>query len=290
MEKQEWLNWRRIGSSDAIVIMGSAPRNWQINTPYKLWNQKINQTESEQTIAMQKGKFYEEEATQWAEDHLGILLERQKQVEHQENEFMTATLDAVSFDGDVVVEVKVSRDVYRQISSGHVPATYYPQIQHQIEVQRPGKFYLVAYLPSEDGEEPKGACMEVKRDDKYISDLVKKEQIFWKCLKTYTPPDLTNWDYEEREDGLWEEAAFEFLMLEKELEQYEEIKKKRDEFRDRLIELANGRNTRGRGIKLTQSFPKGRINYEAIPELKLVDLDKYRSPAQERWTISKYCG
>lgn len=290
MEKQEWLNWRKIGSSDAIVIMGAAPRNWQINTPYKLWQQRINGTQSEETAAMQKGKFYEEEATKWAEDHLGILLERQKTVTHPENDFMTATLDAVSYDGDTVVEVKVSREVFRQIDAGHVPATYYPQIQHQIEVQRASKFYLIAYLPDEDGNGCQGICTEVKRDDKYIADLIKKEKIFWECLKSYTPPEFTSWDYEEREDSLWEQAAFEFLMLEKEMEQFEEIKKKRDEFRDRLIELANGKNSKGRGIKLTQSFPKGRVNYEAIPELKLVDLDKYRAPAQERWTISKYCG
>lgn len=288
MEKQEWLKGRKIGSSDATVIMGCAPRSWEINTPYKLWQQRINETETEENYAMQKGKFYEEDATQWAEDYLGLLLERQKCIVHPEHDFMTATLDAVSYDGKVVVEVKVSQQCYSQIMAGQVPATYYAQIQHQIEVQRPDKFYLVAYIPEKDGEAGMGACIEVKRDDKYIADMIKKERIFWNCLKTFTAPDLTNWDYEEREDSLWDEAAYEFLMLEKELEAYEDLKKKRDEFRERLIELANGRNSRGRGIKLTQSFPKGRVDYDAIPELKLVDLDKYRSPPSERWTISKY--
>ena len=288
MEKQEWLNQRKIGSSDAIVIMGCAPRNWELNTPYKLWQQRINQTESVETIPMQKGKFYEEEATQWAEDHLGILLERQKCVFHPENGFMSATLDAVSFDGRVIVEVKTSQPVFMQVSAGKVPPTYYPQVQHQLEVQGADKCYLVGYVPASDGDEPMGACIEVRRDDKYIADMMKKEKVFWECLTTFTPPELTAWDYEEREDSLWDEAAYEFLMLEKELQAYEDLKKKRDEFRDRLIELANGRNSRGSGVKLTQSFPKGRVNYEAIPELKLVDLDKYREPAKERWTISKF--
>lgn len=288
MEKQEWLKWRRVGSSDATVIMGAAPRNWEVNTPYKLWQMRINEVESIETQAMMKGKFYEEEATQWAEDHLGILLERQKNVEHPENDFMTATLDAVSFDGQVVVEVKISAQVFAQIKAGIVPATYYPQVQHQMEVKRPNKLYLVAYQPGVNGESGEGACMEIERDDKYITEMVKKEKIWWNCLKTYQPPELTIWDYEEREDSLWDMAAYEFLMLEKELEAYEDIKKKRDEFRERLIELANGRNSRGSGVKLTQSFPKGRVNYEAIPELKLIDLERYRDPAKERWTISKY--
>ncbi len=288
MARHELHKDRKIGSSDAIVINGCAPREWEINTPFKLWQSKINETDAAENPAMLKGKFYEEEATQWAEDHLGILLERQKFVVHPENGFMTATLDAVSFDGRVSVEVKISSKVFLQASAGKIDPTYYPQCQHQIETQRPEKHYLIGYVPGKDGEEPLGACIQVKRDEKYIAEMIKKEKIFWECLQTYTAPELTNWDYLEREDSLWDEAAYELLMLDKELEALEPIKKRRDDARDRLIELANGRNSRGSGVKLTQSFPKGRVNYDAIPELKLVDLDRYREPAKERWTLSKY--
>jgi putative phage-type endonuclease len=288
MEKQEWLKSRKIGSSDAIVIMGCAPREWEINTPYKLWQQRINETETTETFAMQKGKAYEEHVIAWAEDHLGHLLERQKLVFHKENGFMSATLDAISYDGKIIVEAKVSGSTYLQISAGKIPAVYYPQVQHQLEVSGADKAYLVGMVVSNDDDEHLYASIEVPRDDKYIAEMMKKEKVFWECLTTYTPPDLTNWDYVEREDGLWDAAAYELLMLDKELEAYEDLKKKRDTIRDRLIELANGRNTRGGGVKLTQSFPKGRINYETIPELKLVDLEQYREPSKERWTLSKY--
>lgn len=288
MEKQEWLKARKIGSSDAIVIMGCAPREWEINTPYKLWQQRINQTETTETFAMQKGKAYEEHVVSWAEDHLGVLLQRQELKFHPEHSFMSATLDAISYDGRVIVEAKVSGNTFMQISAGKVPSTYYPQVQHQIEVSGAEKAYLVGMMPGSCEEEHLFACIEVARDDKYIAEMIKKEKVFWDCLSSYTPPDLTSWDYMERSDNLWDEAAYELIMLDKELEQYEELKKKRDAIRDRLIELANGRNTRGGGVKLTQTFPKGRINYEVIPELKLVDLEKYREPPKERWTLSKY--
>lgn len=289
MEKQEWLKARKIGSSDAIVIMGCAPREWEINTPYKLWQQRINQTETTETFAMQRGKAYEENVIQWAEDHLGLLLKRQELLFHPEHEFMSATLDAISYDGRILVEAKVSGSSYLQVSAGKIPGVYYPQVQHQLEVSGAEKAYLVAYIHSENPEECLGACIEVAKDEKYIAEMIKKERIFWDCLTSYSPPELTSWDYEERQDSLWDEAAYEFLMLEKELQDLEPLKKKRDEIRERLIELANGRNSRGSGVKLTQSFPKGKINYEAIPELKLVDLDRYREPPRERWTISK-CG
>lgn len=285
MERQEWLNARRIGSSDAIVLMGCAPRNWQINTPKKLWDSRINGIQADETAAMRKGKDFEEEATQWAEDHLGLLLKRQEFLLHPDNDFMSATLDAVTYDGRTIVEVKVSQQIFMQVSAGKIPPTYYPQVQHQLEVSRAEAAYLVAYVP---GDEPLGASIKIARDDKYIADMMKKEKEFWECLQTYTIPALTNWDYEDREDTLWEEAALELLMIDRELEQYEEIKKKRDAIRNRLIDLANGKNTRGSGVKLTQSFVKGRVNYDSIPELKLVDLDKYREPTQERWTISKF--
>lgn len=288
MERQEWLKGRKIGSSDAIVIMGCAPREWEINTPFKLWQQKINETESKINAAMQTGLDHEENVIQWAEDYLGILLKRQESVFHKDNGFMSATLDAISYDGRVIVEAKVSGSTYMQISAGKVPAAYYPQVQHQLEVSGAEKAYLVGYIPNHDGEEPLAACIEVPKDEKYIANMIEKEKAFWECLITYTPPELTNWDYQEREDSLWDEAAYELLMLDKELEALEPIKKRRDDARDRLIELANGRNSRGSGVKLTQSFPKGRVNYDAIPELKLVDLDRYREPAKERWTLSKY--
>lgn len=288
MEKQEWLKARRIGSSDAIVIMGCAPRNWEANTPRKLWEMRLNEQQSVETAAMTKGKFFEEEATQWAENELGILLKRQEFVYHPEHEFMTATLDAVSFDGRVIVEIKVSQKVFMQVSAGKIPSEYYPQVQHQLEVMRAESAYLVGYVESK-GEDPAyGAYIQIKRDDKYIAEMIKKEKEFWDCLQTFTPPALTNWDYQEREDALWDQAALELLMLDRELEMYEEIKKRRDAARNRLIELANGRNTRGSGLKVTQSMVKGRVNYESIPELKLVDLDQYREPTTERWTISKY--
>lgn len=288
MERQEWLKGRKIGSSDAIVIMGCAPREWEINTPFKLWQQKINETETKVNAAMQRGLDHEENVIQWAEDYLGILLKRQEPVFHKENGFMSATLDAVSYDGRVIVEAKVSGSTYMQVSAGKVPGAYYPQVQHQLEVSGAEKAYLVGYVPNHDGDNPLVACMEVPKDEKYIEKMIEKEKAFWECLITYTPPELSNWDYLEREDSLWDEAAYELLMLDKELEALEPIKKRRDEARDRLIELANGRNSRGSGVKLTQSFPKGRVNYDAIPELKLVDLDRYREPAKERWTLSKY--
>ncbi len=288
MERQEWLKARKIGSSDAIVIMGAAPRYWEINTPKKLWEKRLNEEEAFETAAMQKGKFFEEEATQWAEDHLGLLLKRQELIFHPEHEFMSATLDAVTFDGRKIVEVKVSQKVFMQISAGKIPPEYYPQVQHQLEVSGAEAAYLIGYVEQKGEDEAYGASIEIKRDDKYIAEMIKKEREFWECLKTFTPPPLTNWDYEEREDALWDQAALELLMLDRELEQYDEIKKRRDDARNRLIELANGRNTRGSGIKVTQSMVKGRVDYDSIPELKLVDLDKYREPASERWTISKY--
>ena len=101
MSTKEWLEWRAegVGSSDAIVIMGEAPRHWEINTWHKLWNQKIHKTESEKTGAMKRGTFYEDDAIKWFEKETGEVFLTQTRPEHPEFKWMRATLDGISSAG-----------------------------------------------------------------------------------------------------------------------------------------------------------------------------------------------
>jgi len=57
--------------------------------------------------------------------------------------------------------------------------------------------------------------------------------------------------------------------------------------RNDLIEMAQGSNCRGGGIKLSKVVSKGTIDYKAIPELAGVDLEKYRKKPTECWKITQ---
>jgi hypothetical protein len=58
------------------------------------------------------------------------------------------------------------------------------------------------------------------------------------------------------------------------------------ECRQGLIDLAGDDNAYGSGVQLTRYLKKGRIAYEKIPELKMIDLESYRSKTTECWRLT----
>lgn len=42
----------------------------------------------------------------------------------------------------------------------------------------------------------------------------------------------------------------------------------------------------GGGIRLQKVCSRGRVNYDIIPELKLVDLEKYRHEGGDSWRVT----
>ena len=67
--------------------------------------------------------------------------------------------------------------------------------------------------------------------------------------------------------------------------QLEELKKKENHYREMLIQLSNDKNSIGNGVKIQKIVRKGAIEYKDIPELKDIDLEKFRKQPVESWRI-----
>lgn len=272
----EWLEMRKnmIGASDAPIIMGDSP--WK--TPYQLWEEKMGTVEQgPQTSAMRRGNELEPVARQVYNDHTGNCAEPEV-VFHPDYKWMMASLDGISLDRDVIVEIKCpGREDHETAKEGRIPEKYFAQCQHQLAVTG---LNLLHYFSYRDGD---FALVEVGRDDKYISRMIKKERNFWENLQSFEPPALCERDYVQREDEAWIEAANEWALVSK---QMEELKQKEKDCRDRLVFLAGDRNCLGAGVKAQKIVAKGAVNYSGIPELSGIDLEKYRKPPVERWRLS----
>ena len=85
-----------------------------------------------------------------------------------------------------------------------------------------------------------------------------------------------------RTDAEWLTKAQKWREAKRELEKWKEIE---DALRLELIQLAGDNDASGGGIKLAKSTRKGLVDYEKIPELQGVDLDKYRKPTAVAWRI-----
>lgn len=275
-DTQEWLNWRSqgIGASEAPDIMGVG-----YLTPYKLWSERLGLIPKRASNpAMQRGKDLEETARKEFMKMTDIWVEPALFV-HMKYEWMRCSLDGISACGEHIVEIKCPNKVRHEMAlNGKIPPEYYPQLQHQIEVCGVDKCFYFSF----NGES--GTVLEIFRDEKYISNLVSKEQRFWECLKNFEAPDLIDRDYEIKEDEEWKMHSEEWKNSYQMLKKYEEQEAKH---RKTLIQLAGQSNVMGNGIRLSRSTRRGLIQYKEIPELKDVDLEQYRKPITETFRISQ---
>lgn len=90
-------------------------------------------------------------------------------------------------------------------------------------------------------------------------------------------------DYEER-DLVWENLATEYytqsLLAKSATQKAEDLKKA-------LITLSRGKNSMRGNFVFTKTLRKGAVQYALIPELQEVNLEVYRAPEVESWSIKK---
>lgn len=268
-----WHKFRnsRIGASDAAIIMEVSP--W--STAYNLWEVKQGLVKVEENEAMRRGKDLEPIARDAFVRKTHIQMNPDVRISHK-RDWMIASLDGIDPDEKHIVEIKCpGQKSHEMAKSGKVPEVYYPQLQHQLEVTGLDMAYYFSYVSDDDN-----VILEVGRNTKYIEEMIEKEYEFYKCLRDFIAPKLTDKDFVCKNDPVWNELVSEYFMI-------SQMIKKQNELKDLLIEMSEGKNCIGGGAKLQKIIRKGNIDYSAIPELKGVDLEKYRKEPIECIKITK---
>lgn len=265
MERQEWLNWRKnkIGASDAPIIMKLFPYG---KTPYMLWNEKLFIKEQEENFSMRRGTILEPIARECFQRKMNIIVSPEV-IEHKEIGYMIATLDGIDINREIMVEIKcVNKELHKQAKNGKIPDIYYPQLQHQLEVSGLDHMYYFSF----DGND--GVIVEIGKDKNYINQMIKEESDFYDCMINFNSPELTDKDFKIQGQD-WLNIANEMSEISEIIKSYE---KKYETLKKNLYELSGDTNSCAGKYILKQWYEKGRIDYEAIPELKNVNLDNYR--------------
>ncbi len=281
---KEWLDFRmnKIGASDAPIIMGDSP--WA--TSYKLWERKMGFAEEQkETHAMSEGKRLEEVARQTVEEVLHIPLYPLVGI-HDEHDWMIASFDGFSIDGRAVEIKCVGLDDHLMaVLDKQVPKKYRYQLQHQLAVSGLDMIYYYSFDKACYKAEGRcqGALLEIKRDQKMLDEMIEKELTFMECIRKCVPPELSEKDFEFRNDNIWRFATANWKQAKEELTYAIETEKK---MRQELIEESKSRNCKGGGVKVQRIMRSGLVDYSAIPALDGIDLDQYRKPASESWRIT----
>lgn len=270
-----WLSLRKekIGSSDAAVVMGIS--KWR--TPLQLWSEKLDLTPPQQVNdAMRRGTELEPIARDLFCDQLQIKMIPKVFI----NDFQIASFDGVSNCNRMAVEIKCPNKIDHEMAQqSKVPNHYYPQVQHQMIVLDIKEMYYMSYY-----KEDNWTIFQVKRDDDYCEKLLDKEREFWQYLHTLESPPLCDRDYTERYDEEWHIKASQWNKANQELKQIEKIQ---EELRKDLIKLADGKNCKGAGVKISSSVRKGGVDYLNIPLLKEMNLEQYRKPSTTIWRLGE---
>ena len=275
---EAWLSWRKtvITATDCAAIRGSSP--W--STAYKRWQKKIDLGEEQKSNdAMERGKRLEPIIRERFIKKFGMNM-TPVVVESSEYEFLGASMDGLSDCGKYILEVKTGgNSLHVKAKDGIIPVYYMDQIQQQLLVTGAEKcFYQVG------GEDPKkDIIIEVFPDPDFVKDYIPVARAFWKCVAFNEPPALQDSDYKDMsDDGIWKAFAVEYRKINEQIKNLEEIKAS---YRSELLKLCGDQNCLGEGVRVMKTTMHGRIDYEAIPEIKGVDLNRYRKNPTTTWKI-----
>ena len=199
----EWHTHRLTmrNASESAAVLGISP--WV--TPYQLWLLKTGRKTQSITAAMAHGTSMEPAARSAYELQTGQVIQP---LVMQDGDY-SASLDGITLEGDLIVEVKCplrgrNSTLWRGAEAGQVPGHYVAQVQHQLMVSGATTAHLWVF----DGEH--GLVRVLERDEVAMTAIRAAWDAFQPFLERDTPPPLVDADTVHREDEAWAAAAQEY--------------------------------------------------------------------------------
>lgn len=217
---QEWLDWRAggglngaemtLGGSEIAALMYMSP----YTTIHNLFREKMGLEEKEfsdfATAAMDRGTLLEPFAREHYEKTEGKSVRTLCAI-HPEHSWMRTSLDGITEDNRVLLEIKSPRswdNHVKQTKSGKVPEYRYPQMQWQLAVMREHfenvervdyvSFFADVEMITVSPEEVQPVLtnidmrvIPVYADDAFIKEMMRRAEIFVSYLRAGVAPHPT---------------------------------------------------------------------------------------------------
>lgn len=272
----EWHAHRRglRNASETPAVLGISP--WV--TPYQLWLLKTGRAEPTINAAMRNGTALEPLARHAYEVETGNVM----QPLVLQDGLYSASLDGMTLEGDLIVEIKVpykrqASALWQAVEAGEVPGHYLAQIQHQLMVSGAAGAHLWVF----DGE--RGLLHVIEPDAAAVQAIRAAWDRFATFLAADTPPPLVDADTVHRDDEQWAEAAQAYALAKQAAVASDEAL---DRAKEALVALARHPREQGAGVSVTRFWKAGNVDYKKVVELKGVDLELYRGKAREEVRVS----
>lgn len=260
-------------ASETSIVLGESP--WQ--TPYQLWELRSGRRQPQTNAAMARGTALEPQARSAYEALTGHVMQPLVLVDGE----YSASLDGLTFDGSLIVEIKCpvkgqNSTLWKAVEAGEIPEHYGWQVEHQLMVSKASKAHLYVF----DGDAGKGLLLEIKPKTDRWPLIHAAWEVFMRCIETDMPPELMERDKVIRKDSAWQATAEVYLDLKRQAESLAALV---DEAKEKLVGLASHPSESGAGVTVTRYWKQGNVDYKRIPELQGVKLDDYRQKG--RWEV-----
>ena len=220
----EWSAWRskHLGASDASIVAAYfLPEtaewpygSWPGADLYRLWRQKTGRSQAKEnadrstetyTDPRVHGHKMQQSVLEWYMGQRKILVVPMC-VEHDQLKFAAASLDGITEDQSLIVEVKAPTEpeTWEIAKAGRVPPQYIAQVQHQLFVTGAELCHFVVWYRGQ------GVWVDVKRNEGFIAELTNHEAEFWSWVERGVFP-LPTGEMEMDGDEGWKMAVDRYL-------------------------------------------------------------------------------
>lgn len=214
-----------VGGSDAIAIAKGVREELEVLRLEKLSRQARD--DLSRVLPVQMGSWTEPLNRLWLSYALGMEIRPGATVTSVARDFMRANLDGFAEDGGIV-ECKHCNAFTKMDDA---LARYFPQLQHNMAVSMVGHCYLSVFIGTDKHE-----WRRVERDDSYIANLVKVEEVFWNHVVMDIPIDAAKTidtpavapvmrDVDMSQNNTWAVRAADWLMLKDQAKEFEKAGK-----------------------------------------------------------------
>jgi putative phage-type endonuclease len=266
-------------ASEAGAVMCCNP--WQPKNPSELYDLKKGTLEIKYNTAMRHGNDTEPLARAWAE----VFYKEDFTPAVYTNGRYSASLDGVNFDGSMGIEIKCPQnsesklfDVTTRSELKAQAPHYYWQIVHQ--------FYVLQSM--------KHLAFVVYHADKQLSLLIHRDDVTadFKALTDAWDAFTQALDSNQRpvDDDVDDSDEFQKLVHAYRIEKLKveaaeaSLKVVEEELKD-YAKRSGRAALKGFGATVTQVTRQGSVDYAKVPELKGLDLERYRKKPSTYWMV-----
>lgn len=273
----EWhaLRMTKLTASQAPALFGLSP----YQTELQLWDEKLTGTvrdESEKQVLFERGHSVEKAAREWMKSNLNLDLTPSVLVSEKTPDLM-ASLDgdAIQTHGLIFESKYVGRETLQLIRKKQLPAHHECQVQAQLYVSGAEKCLYFAMDP--DGE---ATIEEIRPSKQWLTDIPPAAVEFMRKVRTGEAPTATERDIFKSEDPRFATLARLYVNMKYAQAEYDNLEELL------LKEYEQHGRIKAGPVSVTRYFAKGNVDYSKIPQLKGVDLDRFRKAGSLRTRVT----